>query len=56
MAALPLTVRLPPSDSDKALMPLVVESVVNVGVLGSFGKITLGNCSVVMLAPEISIS
>ena len=55
-AALPLTVRLPPSESEKALMPLVVESEVNVGVLGSFGRITFGNCLSVMLGPEISTS
>ena len=29
-AALPLTVRLPPSESEKALRPLVVESVAKV--------------------------
>src|SRR5580704_449082 len=55
-AALPLTVRLPPSESEKALMPLVVDSDVNVGALGSFGRITLGSCLVLMLGPEISIS
>ncbi len=48
---LPLTVRLPLSVNEKALMaPL------NVGEAGSFGKITLGICLVVMAGPEISIS
>src|SRR5579862_526946 len=41
-AALPLTVRLPVSDKENALMPLVVVSDVNVGALGSLGRMTLG--------------
>lgn len=35
-------------------MPLVVVTVANVGALGSFGRMTLGICLVVMLGPEIS--
>ena len=54
-AVLPVTVRLPLSESENALMPLVVVSEVNVGALGSFGKITLGSCLVVMPGPLISI-
>src|SRR5258708_40013771 len=55
-AADPLTVRLPLSESENAEMPLVDVTVVNVGVLGSFGKITLGSCLVVIEGPPISIS
>ena len=55
-AADPLTVRLPLSDNENAEIPLVVVTVVNVGVLGSLGKITLGICLVVIPGPSISIS
>ena len=44
----PLTVRLPVSESENAEIPLVVVTVVNVGELGSLGKITFGNCIVVI--------
>jgi hypothetical protein len=55
-AADPFTVRLPLSVSEKAEMPLVEVTVVKVGVLGSFGRITLGSCLVVIDGPLISIS
>ena len=48
----PLTVRLPVSDNENAEISLVV---VNVGVLGSLGKVTLGSCLVVIPGPLISI-
>ena len=48
---LPLTVRLPLRFSENALMPPE-----NVGEAGSFGKMTLGICLVVIPGPEISIS
>jgi hypothetical protein len=50
----PLTVRFPVSDSENAEIPLVAVTLVNVGELGSLGKITLGSCLVVMPGPEIS--
>ena len=52
----PLTVRFPVSDKENAEIPLVVVTVVNVGELGSLGRITLGNCLVVIPGPLISIS
>jgi hypothetical protein len=52
----PFTVRFPASVNENAEIPLVVVTVVNVGVLGSLGKITLGSCLVVIPGPLISIS
>ena len=48
---LPFTVRLPLSVNENALI-----APVNVGEDGSFGRITLGICLVVIAGPEISIS
>ena len=47
---LPFTVRFPLRLRENAEMPL------KVGEEGSFGKMTLGSCFVVMPGPEISIS
>ncbi len=52
----PPTVKFPVSASENAEIPLVVVTVVKVGVLGSLGKITFGNCLVIIPGPLISIS
>jgi hypothetical protein len=51
----PLTVRFPVSDNENAEIPLVVVTLVKVGVLGSLGRRTLGICLVVIPGPLISI-
>ena len=47
----PLTARFPASESEKAEMPLVVVTDVNVGEEGSLGRITSGKMRVVMPGP-----
>ncbi len=53
---LPLTVRLPVSESENALIPPVELMLLNVGEEGSLGSTTLGICFVVIPGPLISIS
>ncbi len=53
---LPLTVKFPVSVSENALIPPVELMLLNVGEAGSLGKITFGNCFVVIPGPLISIS
>jgi len=43
------------SDKENAEIPLVVVTLVNVGELGSLGKITLGICFVMIPGPLSSI-